>query len=184
MLVDRMIRAARLDPDVYYEVQRDEGAIGQAFLAVLIVAACGLVGAALGAGVNPLWVLLNPIALFRAAVCAIGTWLVMCCVGTAVAGRLGGQAQFDELMRPLAFAFTPGVLQLLAIVPNMARPVGVVVFFWTVLATYVAVRQVFRFNTRQMVLTMFFTYLILGVICYLTGMTFNGLDRLLRLIGL
>jgi Yip1-like protein len=184
MLVDRMIRAARLDPDVYHELQRDQSAIGQAFLVVMIAAACGLVGAAMSAGSNPLWVLLNPFALFGAAVGAIGSWLVTCCVGVVVAARMGGREQFDDVMRPLAFTFTPGVLHLLGIVPNMARPVSWVVFGWTMLATYVAVREIFRFNTQQTVLTMFFTLLILGVVSYLTGMTFNGVDGLLRLIGL
>ena len=32
MLVQRMLRAARLDRDVYYELDRDRGANGQSFL--------------------------------------------------------------------------------------------------------------------------------------------------------
>ena len=48
MLVERMIRAARLDPELYNEVERDPSATGQAFAVVLIVAVCGLFGSALG----------------------------------------------------------------------------------------------------------------------------------------
>ena len=50
MLVQRMIRAARLDPDVYYELHRDRTANGQAFLVVLIVPALVVLWSAPAAG--------------------------------------------------------------------------------------------------------------------------------------
>ena len=48
MLLDRMIRAARLDPSLYDEVERDVNATTQALYVVIIVSLASGIGGALG----------------------------------------------------------------------------------------------------------------------------------------
>src|SRR6266496_164411 len=103
-------------------------------------------------------------------------------VAILVAGRLGGRAEFEDVMRAMAFTYAPGVLQILGVLPSLVLPIGLVVWVWTTLATVVAVREVFRFNTRQAVLTVVFTTLIMGVIGYLTGQTYSTVDRVVSLV--
>ena len=45
--VDRMIRAARLDPTLYEEVERDETATNQALLVVVLSSVCSGIGTAI-----------------------------------------------------------------------------------------------------------------------------------------
>jgi len=51
-LVSRMVRAAKLDVNLYEEVEADSKANGQAFQAVLIAS----VASGLGSGIASLWV--------------------------------------------------------------------------------------------------------------------------------
>src|SRR5260370_1436212 len=74
MLFERMLRAARLDPELYYELRRDGSANGQGFLVVLIAFA----GALLGGGLPQLLYLLSPlgwIPLLLRAGYALLNWL-------------------------------------------------------------------------------------------------------------
>src|SRR5438477_164571 len=109
MLVERMIRAARLDPALYDEVEHDENATGQAFAVVLIVALCALVGSALTGH--------HTQGLIGAGVGAILGWLIWSLIILVVGKVLGGTADFGEVMRALAFADTPGVFYLFSSFP-------------------------------------------------------------------
>src|SRR2546421_3053028 len=102
MLIERMIRAARLDPSVYNEVEHDETATAQAAAVVLIVAVCAVLGAAISQNASH--------SLIGAGISAIAAWLVWSFVVLVVGRLLGGTADFGEVMRTLAFARTPAVL--------------------------------------------------------------------------
>src|SRR5262245_38797683 len=107
MLLQRMLRAARLDPELYYEVMRDRSANGQALAVVVIVVACSLIG--FGA--------LSPGALIKLSLCTAMNVLFWAMIALTVGQRYGGRAEFDEVMRPVAFAHAPEVLYAFALVP-------------------------------------------------------------------
>jgi hypothetical protein len=177
MLLDRMIRAARLDPDVYYELERDRNANGQAFAVVLIVAACALIGSAA----------LSLQAAVQTSLCMVGGWLFWSAIAVVVGARFGARAGFEEVIRPVAFAQTPGVLYLLALVPALGWRIGLVAWLWTMVASVIALREVLRVATGKAVLTVLVTSAVVAVISILTGMTFGTLglvvDRLFPLRG-
>ena len=54
LLVDRMLRAARLEPAVYEEVEADEGALEQALAVVLISSLAAGIGSLPAAGLGGL----------------------------------------------------------------------------------------------------------------------------------
>jgi hypothetical protein len=154
MLVERMVRAARLDPDLYNEVERDPSATGQAFGVVLIVAACGLFGSALGGS-----------RILGAGVCAVALWLLWSLIILGIGKLLGGTADFGEVMRCLAFAYSPGVLQLFSFFPLLGYLVGGVALVWTALAMVIAVREAMDFDTGRAVLTVSLPFVIMtGVV--------------------
>jgi hypothetical protein len=174
MLVQRMIRAAKLDPNVYYELHRDGTANGQAFLVVLIVLACGLIS-------SGTWY--SPMALIFGAINIVGSWIFWVAIATAVGMRLGGRADFEPVLRATGFAYSPQVLQLFAIVPGLGLPFGLIGWLWSVVARVVAVREAMGFTTRQAVQTTLLTTVIIAVIqivlAVLTGATLGGFGMML-----
>jgi hypothetical protein len=163
MLLERMLRAIFLDPAVYEDLRRDRSATGQAITVVFIVAACSLIGARM----------LGPVVMLEAGIGAFINWLFVSMIVMLVANRFGGRVEFDEIIRPLAFAQTPGVLYVLALVPGWgsALPLPLVVWLWSTVALFVAIREVIRLETREAALTVLFTTLILAVFCLVTGWT-------------
>jgi hypothetical protein len=186
MLVERMIRAARLDPELYREVVRDWYSNGQAFLVVLIVFACTLIGM----GPSALLLLLSPFGwtrLISMLVMSIGNWLFWVFIAQLVGLRWGGRADFEQLMRPVGFAHAPGVLRVLTLFPPLAVPVGVLVLLWTSFARVLAVREAMQFSLGKAVVMMLITTVVIMVIDaaigYVTGRVVGIGDLLLFPLG-
>lgn len=166
MLVNRMLRAARLDPELYYEVRRDSRAGEQALYVVLLVAAATILGMAITSG---FWVVVNFPLLFRVLVNLVGGWLFFAVVAVLVASKFRGRADYEELIRATGFAHAPGVLLILSGLPGFGQPIGVVATLWMTVASVFAVREAMGFSTVNAVLTTVLTTVILGLICGLTG---------------
>jgi hypothetical protein len=163
MLVERMIRAARLDPELYNEVEHDQNATGQAFAVVLIVVVCALIGAAFAGHKTQ--------GIFQASANALIGWLIWSLIVLGVGKLLGGTADFGEVMRTLAFAYSPGVLQLFAFFPLLGFLVGPVTVFWTLATTVVAIREAMDFDTGRAILTVVIPFVILILLGVVLGMT-------------
>ena len=182
MLVQRMLRAARLDPEVYYELERDRSANGQAFLVVLLVLACGILGTA---GITGLLYFLTPMGwgpLIEILAMTIGNWLFWTYIAVLVGARYGSRADFEQVMRPVGFAATPGLLWLLAFIPGLALPIGGVVLIWTCVARIVAVRESMRLTLGKAVLTAVVTTVIIWVINVVMAFVMGGSTSLVRII--
>src|SRR5215203_3070424 len=104
-IVDRMVRAARLDSALYNEVEADTTATQQALLVVVIVSLCGGIGGAIrgaqaGVGAGIVGGLIGGIVL------SLCTWgfgaFIMYFVGTRL---FKGTATWGELLRTLGFAY-------------------------------------------------------------------------------
>jgi hypothetical protein len=163
MLVERMIRAARLDPDLYNEVEKDENATGQAFGVVIIVAVCALIGSAFAGHQTQ--------GLIGAVAGNVVGWLIWSLIILGIGKLLGGTADFGEVMRCLAFAYSPGVLQLFSFFPLLGPLVGFVAVIWTIVSTIVAVREAMDFDTGRAVLTVLIPFGIMVVLVVMVGAT-------------
>lgn len=132
---DRMIRAARLDVNLYEEVEADTGATKQAMAVVVL----GSIAAGLGAGRGSLGGI-----LFGAVVALIG-WVVWAYliywIGTRLFPEPQTSATHGELLRTIGFASSPGLLRVLGVVPGLREIVFLVAGIWALVATVVAVRQ-------------------------------------------
>jgi hypothetical protein len=140
-LIGRMIRAARLDPRLYAEVQADETTIGQAASVVLLAAFAG--------GINLPGA---PFALlFAVLLAALVGWLLFAYVIYLIGAKLlpepGTKANFGALLRAMGFANAPGVVKLLGIVPELRELVAIVAFAWVFVATVTAVRYALSYTS-------------------------------------
>jgi hypothetical protein len=140
-LIGRMIRAARLDPRLYAEVEADVTSTGQAASVVLLAAFAG--------GINypgaPFSI------LFVGLLAALLGWLlfayVIYLIGAKLLPESGTKADFGALLRAMGFANAPGVLKLLGIVPELRVLVFFVAMVWVLVATVTAVRHALSYKS-------------------------------------
>ncbi len=146
-IVDRMIRAARLESQVYEEVEHDQSATGQAMLVVVIGAVAAGIGA-LSGGISGL-IAGVVFALVGWAAYAFTTYLV----GAYIFKGPETECTWGELLRTLGFASSPRILLVLGIIPVIGLVIWPVVFVWWVIATVIAIRQALDFDTWRAIAT-------------------------------
>jgi len=156
-----MIRAAKLEVELYEEVEADRSATGQAFQAVLIASVAAGIGVAIQDGISGLSFVIVAI-IGWAAWSAITYW-----VGTAFFRTPQTSVTYGELLRTLGFANSPRVLLFFAYIPVLGILITLVVFFWTLIAGVIAVRQAFDFSTARALGTCVVGLLILEVVFFI-----------------
>jgi hypothetical protein len=149
---DRFIGAARLEIDVYEEVEHDADATLQAGGVVAMVAAASAIGG-LPQGAQ---------GVIAAVVVSIVGWLLWAGVTYLIGDKLlGGTATWGELLRTLGFAQAPGILLMLTAVPGLGLLVLPFVGIWMLFTGVVAIRQALDFGTGRAIATA-----LLGLIPY------------------
>jgi hypothetical protein len=167
---ERVIGAARLDWQIYEEVEADVSATRQAVLVVCLSGVSLAIGRA-NAGLEGVassmlremigWLLLSGI-----------TWVI----GSKI---LRGTATWGQLLRTIGFAQAPGLLAALSWYPPVNAPVRYGIATWKVFAIVVAIRQALDFDesdwgTARATLTAalgFFVYVGLAILqAWLLGM--------------
>lgn len=165
-IVDRMIRAARLEPQVYEEVEHDQSATGQAMLVVVLGAIAAGIGALYG----------GIIALIVGIVAALIGWAIYAFmaywVGTNIFKGPQTSATWGELLRTLGFASSPRVLLVFAVIPAVGFFLGLVVFVWTLITTVIAIRQALDFDTGRAIATAVVSWLALLLVYVIVGAIF------------
>lgn len=135
-MVDRMIRAAKLDPALYEEVEADTGATGQAMTVVVVSSVASGIGTFGSFGIAGVMVGV-PAALIGWFVWALLTWFI----GTRFLASPETEADLGQLLRTIGFSSSPGVLRALGVVPGVGPWITLAAGFWMLAAMVVAVRQ-------------------------------------------
>ena len=141
-MVERMIRASRLDVHIFEEVEADTSATRQALSVVALVA--------LATGIASLGTT-GLIGLFVGVVLAIAGWAfwawIVYLIGTKIMPSDSTHADWGQLARTLGFAQSPGIFRVLGLVPV----VGIFIFsaasIWMLVAMVVAVRQALDYTS-------------------------------------
>jgi hypothetical protein len=137
---ERLLRAARLDPAVYEEVEQDRTATGQA----LAVVALGSVATGVGLSAGAQGIIVGLVA----GVIAWAVWAALIYwIGAKMLPEPDTRADWGELARTLGFASTPGLLRVLGVVPVLGEVVFLVTGIWMLVATVVAVRQALDYKS-------------------------------------
>jgi len=141
-LYDRMMRAAKLDVQLYEEVEKDHTAMPQAMTAVLISSLAAGIGSL---GVVGLWGLLGGL------VAALVGWFVWALltyfIGTRLLPEPQTKADLGELLRTIGFSSSPGVIRVLGVIPFLGAIVMLVASIWMLVAMVIAVRQALDYQS-------------------------------------
>lgn len=151
-MLQRMIRAARLDVELYETVEHDRGYTGEAFTIVVATALLWGVGQWALPGTK-FWG-----SVVGGVVGAVVGWVIWAILTNIVGKQLGGTSDTGEMLRVLGYASSPMAL---GIVPGIGHLVGGI---WALVAAVVAVRQGQDFTTGKAVGT-----LIIGFIVYVVA---------------
>ena len=141
-LVDRMVRAARLDASLYEEVEGDAGAMGQATTVVLLASIAGGIGTISETGVA---------GLIGGAIGSLIGWYIWAFltyyIGTKWLPEPTTHADTGQMLRTLGFASAPGVLRLAGVIPGVGVVALIVAPIWMLCAMVVAVRQALDYTS-------------------------------------
>jgi hypothetical protein len=136
----RMIGAARLDRDIYEEVEADRDATGQAVGVVTLVAVA--TGLGVGAGFR---------GLLAGTVTSLLVWVLWAALiywtGTKLLPEPATSADWGQVARTVGFAGSPGVLRVIGIVPVVGELVFFVTAIWMLITTVMAIRQALDYTS-------------------------------------
>lgn len=163
-LIDRTIRAAKLDVELYEEVEADETLTSQAIAVVVIAAIAGGIGGALGAIIRGsiggffLALIVSPII----AVIGYFVWAALTYfIGTSV---FQGTADYGEMLRAIGYSYGPQVLSLLSFIPCVGWLFSLIGWIWALVAGVIAVRQALDFDTGKAIITCIIGWVVMLVI--------------------
>ena len=139
---DRMIRAAKLDVNLYEEVEADKGAMGQAMQVVILSSVAAGIGTIGTTGIKGL-VLGTIVALVGWFIWAFLTYFI----GTRLLPEPQTKADYGELLRTIGFSSSPGVLRVLGIIPMLGNILNFIIGIWMLVAMVIAVRQALDYKS-------------------------------------
>lgn len=139
---ERMIRAAKLDVNLYEEVEADKNAMGQAMAVVILSSVAAGIGTIGTTGLK---------GLVLGAIAALAGWFIWSFVAYFIGTRLlpepQTKADYGELLRTIGFSSSPGVLRVVGIIPMLGAIVNFVVGIWMLAAMVIAVRQALDYKS-------------------------------------
>ena len=157
-IIDRMIRASRLEADVYEEVEHDPDATTQA--AIIVIGTSILAGiGGFGGGIIGI-IVLAALSLVGWAVYAWITYFI----GTRLLAGPETSASWSELARTLGYASSPRALLVVASVPILGPLVAAVVAIWVLVTSVVAIRAALDFDTWRAVATAIIGWIAQGIL--------------------
>lgn len=165
---NRLLRAAKLDPQLYEEVESDKSATFQAGLTVVLVSlAAGF--SEFNSGI---------LGVLTHSLVAILGWILWAFlsffIGTKLLPERQTQSNLGELLRCTGFAFTPGILQIFGLIPGLGPSLRVLTSIWMLAAFVIAVRQALDYNS---------TWRAFGV-CLIGWLVLTAMNVLLWIISL
>ncbi len=139
---DRMIRAAKLDVNLYEEVEADKTAMRQAMGVVVLSSVAAGIGTIARGGLA---------GIFVGTVVALVGWYIWASltyfIGTKWLPEPQTKADVGELLRTIGFSSSPGLIRVLGIIPGLRGIVFLVASIWMLVAMVIAVRQALDYKS-------------------------------------
>jgi hypothetical protein len=137
-----MIRAAKLDINLYEEVEADKSAMGQALTVVVLSSVASGIGTIAVLGIQ---------GLIIGTISALLGWFVWAflvyIIGTKLLPEPQTKADIGELLRTIGFSSSPGVLRVFGFIPFLGAIISIVVSVWMLVAMIIAVRQALDYKS-------------------------------------
>ena len=171
-LVDRMIRAAKLDVALYEEVEADTTALPQA-LAVVVIAQLSI---GLGSAFFILWdhsAMTFLQAVLWGVLMGIAGWLLWSLlvyyIGTRLFRGPETESNYFEVLRTVGFSASPGALGILGFIPLLGWLIRLAIWVWMLVAMVIAVRQALDFTTGRAVATCIAGFIVWLILFWVVG---------------
>ena len=140
--IDRIVRAAKLDVNLYEEVEADKGAMGQAMGVVVLSSIAAGIGTMGTIGVK---------GIIIGAIIALISWYawayITYFVGAKILPEPQTRADPGELLRTIGFASSPGLIRVLAVIPGTTGIIFLISSIWMLIAMVIAVRQALDYKS-------------------------------------
>jgi hypothetical protein len=139
---DRIIRAAKLDVNLYEEVEADKTAMGQAMGVVVLSSLAAGIGSISAAGLN---------GIITGTIAALIGWYIWAYltyfIGTKFLPEPQTSADPGELLRTIGFSSSPGLIRILGIIPALTQLIFFIASIWMLVAMIIAVRQALDYTS-------------------------------------
>ncbi len=140
--IGRIIRASKLDVNLYEEVEADSGALGQSMGVVILSGIAAGLGSIAQGGFG---------AMLMGTIAAIIGWYVWAYItyfiGTRFFPEPQTRATHGELLRTIGFSSSPGLIRVLGIIPGLAGGIFLIAAIWMLVAMVIAVRQALDYTS-------------------------------------
>ena len=140
--INRIVRAAKLDINLYEEVEADKGAMGQAMGVVVFSSIAAGIGSIGTIGVK---------GIIIGAITALIAWYVWAYmtyfIGAKILPEPQTKADHGELLRTIGFSSAPGLIRVLAIIPGISGIIFAIASIWMLTAMVIAVRQALDYQS-------------------------------------
>jgi hypothetical protein len=140
--LDRIVRAAKLDVNLYEEVEADKGAMSQAMGVVVLSSVAAGIGSIGTIGTK---------GVIIGAITALIAWYVWAYItyfiGVKILPEPQTKADHGELLRTIGFSSSPGLLRILAIIPGIGGIIFMITSVWMLVAMVIAVRQALDYQS-------------------------------------
>ena len=140
--INRVIRAIKLDAQVYEEVEADQSALIQSMMVVVLSSMAGGFGFIFRFGLS---------GIFTGIMMTLVGWFVWAyliyLVGTKILPEAQTQADPGQLLRTIGFASAPGLIRVLGLVPLLGNFIAIVSSIWILIAMIIATRQALDYKS-------------------------------------
>jgi len=139
---DRIIRASKLDANLYEEVEADKSALTQAMGVVILSSLAAGIGSITSGGST---------GVVMGTISALIGWLIWSyltyIIGTRLLPTPETKADYGELLRTIGFSSSPGLIRILGIIPGLREIIFVIAGIWMLVAMIIAVRQALDYES-------------------------------------
>jgi hypothetical protein len=156
-LTGRMIGAMQADVKTFTEIEADPNAMGQAITVIVIAGIASLIGNIFRQGISG-----GILGLITSIVGYAVFSLLVFLVGTKLMPEPTTKADFNQTFRVVGFAASPGIFNVLAIIPFLGVLISLLVGIWSLVIGVIAVREVLDYsNTARAIIVA----VIAGIAC-------------------
>lgn len=140
--IDRIVRAVKLDVNLYEEVEADRESLKQSISVVIISSLAAGIGSITSGGI---------VGLIFGTIIALISWLLWAyltfIIGTKFFPTNGTSADYGEILRTTGFASSPGLIRIFGIIPGLGGIVFIIAGIWMLIAMVIAIRQALDYES-------------------------------------
>lgn len=137
--MDRIVRAVKLDCNLYKEVEKDHRALKQAMGVVVL--------SSIAAGIGTLQGVSGLIGVTLTALFGWYIWaFTVYYIGTKLIPEPQTKATFVHMLATIGFASSPGLIRILGVISPLRKVIFFVAAIWMLVAMVIAVRQVLDYK--------------------------------------